>query len=86
VIARKDADTGTHQEIVAQDDLRVFASPNATQVIDVGIFTHVNILRISYRRRCVDPGIPLGMDVGSPGYMLVDVVSEAVKQRDQKAQ
>jgi hypothetical protein len=55
-------------------------------VIDVGIFSHVNILRISYRRRCVDPGILLGMDVGSPGYMLVDVVSETVEHRDQEAQ
>jgi hypothetical protein len=47
----------------------------------MGIFSHINILRISYGSRGVDPDIPRGMYVGSPGYLLVNVVGESVEQR-----
>jgi hypothetical protein len=50
-------------------------------VIDVRIFTQVDILRISDGSRRVDPDIFLGMDVGPPDYLLVDVVGKTVEQR-----
>jgi hypothetical protein len=78
VVARKYADARTHEEVVTQDYFRVFASPDATQVIDVRIFTQVDILRISDGSRGVDSDIFLGMDVGSPDYLLVDVVGKTV--------
>jgi hypothetical protein len=32
----------------------------------------------------MDPDIPLGMDVGSPDDLFVDIVGETVYQRDKK--
>jgi hypothetical protein len=47
----------------------------------MGIFAQVDVLGISYGSCRVDSHILLGMNVGSPGHLLVDIVAETVKQR-----